>query len=228
MEKVYPILGKIFLVVLVLGSVGLGGAYLNQIGILNTNILNSQSPTPQPRNNTETAANNSYKIESLTTPAPVLEFKTIEAGLDKSSGLSFTKYSVQIPTDWIYNHEYENPGVPTDTLTLTKGEYSIKIFQAATGGAVCLYPGDPGFEGPNSKYDVFVNLTTKDGTNLRRSGTNAYQGNTRGFTVCQKDSEGGYQQPSGYGHIQITTPVNISNPVIEEVDNILKSLFKTS
>jgi hypothetical protein len=68
---------------------------------------------------------------------------------------------------------------------------------------------------------------TKDGTNLRRSGTNAYQGNTRGFTVCQKSSQdGSYGQPTGYGHIQITTPINISNTLLVEIDTILTSISK--
>jgi hypothetical protein len=225
MEKVYPILGKIFLALLALTIVAGGGAYLNQKGYFNTKILDSASPSPLAE--VEYTQQNQYNLEVINTPQAIVQTKVITAGLDKSSGLSFSKYQMIVASGWTDNRVTENEGVPVDTLTLAKGEYNIKIFQAATGGALCMYPNDAVFEGPSSKYDNFVNLTTTDGTQIRRSGTTTYQGNSRGFTVCQKSTQdASYQQPTGYGHISITTPVNFDVATMTEIDGMLTSLQK--
>lgn len=222
MEKVFTALGKLFLVLLILGLLGLAGIYLNKKGYFNTKILNTSSPTPS----ATTSVSGNYNLQVLETPQPVPQSKVVSAGLDATSGLSFTKYQLQLPADWIDSHTYEKTGVPVDTLTLTKGLYQIKIFQAATGGALCLYPGSAPFEGPSSSYDNFVELNTTDGVILRRSGSTAYSGTTRGFTGCQKSADGSYQQPTIFGHVSITTPVSYDLLIITEIDGILTSLKK--
>lgn len=224
MQKLYPLLGKIFIVLVILGGLALAGRYLTQSGVLNTTILNN--PTPSPVAETTNSESNNYNLEVINTPLPAGEAKIITAGLDKSSGLVFSKYQIGLLTGWSEQHESKNEGVPVDTLNITKGEYSISIFQAATGGAICLYPGDAPFEGPSSTYDIFTELVTKDSISLRRSGTDEGSGNSEGFTVCQKSSDSSYQQPTGYGHIQITTPVEPSNSDLAEIDSMLKSLKK--
>ena len=192
--------------------------------VLNTSILNN--PTPSPITELTNSESNNYNLEVINTPLPASEGKTITAGLDKSSGLVFSKYQISILTGWSEKHESKNEGVPVDTLNITKDEYSISIFQAATGGAICLYPGDEPFEGPSSTYDMFTQLVTKDSISLRRSGTDEGSGNSEGFTVCQKSPDGSYQQPTGYGHIQITTPIDPTSSDLAEIDNMLKSLKK--
>ncbi len=222
MEKVFTALGKIFIVLLIMGVVGFTGVYLSKKGYINTKILDNSSPTPI----ATTSVSGNYNLQVLETPLPISQTKVVSAGLDASSGLSFTKYQLQLPGGWIDKHTYENPGVPVDTLLLTKGQYQIKIFQAATGGALCLYPGSAPFEGPSSSFDNFVELNTTDGVTLRRSGTTAYSGTTRGFTGCQKSLDGTYQQPSTFGHISITTPVTYDLLNMTEIDGILTSLKK--
>lgn len=165
---------------------------------------------------------------TTTAPTPTLTptpkaTKTVSAGV--ASGLSFGLYTIDVPDAWTVKQEHEDEPSPMDTLTITKGTYSIKIFQAATGGAMCLFPGDPDFEGPSSRYDTFVAITTKDGTALRRGGTTATSGSTRGFTLCQKGTET-YGQPTGYGHINFTTPATPDLAILAEMDAMIASLMK--
>jgi hypothetical protein len=134
--------------------------------------------------------------------------------------LSFDEYSISIPLTW--SSKKESQSQIDEKLILTKGEYSISIFQAATGGALCLYPNDSDFEGPSSRFENFVSLSTQDNRLLRRSGSL----NTNSFTVCQKSTDGSYQQPTSYGHISIKVPQNYDSLVIKEIDTILSSLKK--
>jgi hypothetical protein len=142
----------------------------------------------------------------------------------KSGGvLVFKAYSLELPSDWAYVKEGQPTGdVPMDKLTLTKGGTKITIYQAATGGAQCLYPGDPDVEGPSSRFTSFVGITTQTGEMLRRG---TAEGST-GFTVCEKQGAGGYGQPTSFGHISITTTGTPNASVIVEIDSILSSLKK--
>ena len=124
-----------------------------------------------------------------------------------------------MPEGWTPNHVTTNEGTWVDTLTITNGAYQIKIFQAATGGAMCLYPGDADFEGPSSRYEAFVELTTKDGILLRRGGT------TKGFTVCQKSTEN-FGQPTVFGHTSYTTPATADTAIVKQMDEMIASLKK--
>ncbi len=192
------------IVVIILGSLTYGGYYfgkqtktIDEIKIRKEKIPTSPSPT--------------------TSPLPLI---TIVAGLPKSAGLSFDQYSIMILADWITKKDSQT--AMDEKLILEKDGYSISIFQAATGGALCLYPGDSEFEGPSSKYEVFTALTTKDGRNLRRSGDK----NGTAFTVCQKSVDNSYQQPTNYGHISIKIPANFTPEMLTEVDSIISSLKK--
>lgn len=91
---------------------------------------------------------------------------------------------------------------------------------------MCLYPGSPSFEGPSSTFDNFVELTTPGAITLRRSGTTATSGSTRGFTVCQKASDGTFQQPTPFGHISYKTPLSPDAATLGEMDAMIASLKK--
>lgn len=111
-----------------------------------------------------------------------------------------------------------------DTLTLTKDKTVTKIFQAATGGAICLYPTDTPMEGPSSSYDTFVELTTQSGDVMRRSSTVG----SKGFTVCMKSpTYGNFQQPTIFGHMSIKTDLTPDPKVLAEIDTMIASLKKT-
>lgn len=196
------------LVLLVLGAMSYGGYYFGK-----------QTKTITKPEAVET----SNEIEEDDSPVPSPTTKpliTLVGGVNKSAGLSFDQYYITTPEGWISKKESQT--AMDEKLTLTKDDYSISIFQAATGGAVCLYPGDAPFEGPNSKYEVFTALTTKDNRILRRSGDK----NGTAFTVCQKSPDGSFQQPTNYGHISIKVPAVSVQEMVAEIDSILSSLKK--
>jgi hypothetical protein len=208
MDRFFSIFGKVMLVLLVLGAMSYGGYYFGK-----------QTKTITKPEAVETA----NEIEESNSPTPTSTAKpliTLVGGVSKSAGLSFDQYYITTPDGWVSKKESQT--AMDEKLTLTKGDYSIVIFQAATGGAVCLYPGDAPFEGPSSKYEVFTALTTKDNRTLRRSGDK----NGVAFTVCQKSADNSYQQPTNYGHISIKMPITWTNEVLSEIDSILSSLKK--
>lgn len=136
--------------------------------------------------------------------------------------LVFNKYSLELPQGWTHTKEGAPSGdIELDKLTLSSGAYTITIYQAATGGALCLYPGDPDSEGPSSRFTSFTEITTSTGEKLRR-GTS--QG-AAGFTVCEEQA-GNWGQPTSFGHISITTPSSPAVSKMLEIDSILTSLKK--
>jgi len=209
MERFFSIFGKVMLVVIVLGGISYGAYYF---GAQTKKIVKPEAI------NTETSSEPTVVLPTLSpTPSNLI---TIVAGVAKSAGLSFDQYSLQTSGDWISKKESQT--AMDETLTLSKEGSEIKIFQAATGGALCLYPNDAEFEGPSSKFEVYTTLTTKDNRTFRRSGE--LNGTT--FTICQKSIDNSYQQPTNYGHISVKLPANYSNEVLVEIDSILSSLKK--
>ena len=199
------------LVLLVLGALTYGGYYF---GTKTKNI-----EKPEAVNTEVTEERVEQTAEPIVTPTPVA-LTAVVGGLPKSAGLSFDQYSVMIPAGW--TSKKESQSAMDEKLILSKDGYTISIFQAATGGALCLYPGDADFEGPSSKYQVFTALTTKDGRTLRRSGDT----NGTAFTVCQKSGDGSYQQPTSYGHMSVALPANWTKEMLTEIDSIISSLKK--
>lgn len=199
------------LVLLVLGSLTYAGYYfgnqtksLSKPEAVKTEVVSEATVTPL---SPSPAADNQKLV-------------TISAGVAKSAGLSFDLYTITTPETWTANKTSQT--AMDEKLVLTKDGYEISIFQAATGGALCLYPGDPAFEGPSSSYQVFTPLVTQDGRNLRRSGDQ----NGVAFTVCQKSPDNSYQQPTNYGHVSIKMPANWTQEMLTEIDTILQSLKK--
>ena len=206
MERFFSIFGKVVLVVIVLGAMTYGGYYFGKQA--------KEIKRPE-------AVKTSSESQETTSPTPTSKpVVTLVGGVNKSAGLSFDQYHVTTPNDWTSKKESQT--AMDEKLILTKDGYSISIFQAATGGALCLYPGDPTFEGPSSKFEVFIPLTTKDGRMMRRSGDK----NGTSFTICQKGQDGSFQQPTNYGHISIKLPADWNQTIIDEVDSIVSSLKK--
>lgn len=160
-------------------------------------------------------------VVPIATPlaSPSADFTRVQSG----GILVFNKYSVDIPNDWTYTKEEAPAGdINIDRLIITKGVYKITIYQAATGGAPCLYPGDPDSQGPSSRFTSFVELSTATNDVLRRG---TAEGSSSGFTVCEKQV-GGFGQPTAFGHISITSPTNSTSLMLKEIDSILSSLRK--
>ncbi len=153
--------------------------------------------------------------QTQVTPTGVSK-KTITAGLDTSSGLSYTKYSIEVPQDWTVTTD-NHQSVPIDTLFITKGDYQIKIFQAPTGDSICLYPGD----------NTFMSLTTVDGLALRRSGTITPGSDAhRSFTICHFSEHYNFQQPTVFGHTSYKTPLTPDEVILRKMDAMISSLKK--
>lgn len=210
MERFFSIFGKVMLVLLVLSAMAYGGYYFG------TQTKYNSKPEAV---TTEDIVEDEIAQPIIATPSPIA-LVTLVAGLPKSAGLSFDQFSIMTPTDWVSKKESQS--ALDEKLILTKEGTTITIFQAATGGALCLYPGDAEFEGPSSKYTVFTNLTTKDGRMLRRSGDT----NGTAFTICQKAPDNSYQQPTNYGHISVKLPTAWDQAGIDEIDSIISSLKK--
>lgn len=208
MDKFFAIFGKVVIVVIILGGVAFGGYYFGNklqktqspIGMKVENVINEAKPTDKP-----------------TVEEPTI---SIKAGVAKSANLSFDQYTINASHKWAVKRE--NQTANDEKLILSKDGYQVSIFQAATGGALCLYPTDGEFEGPSSKFETFIELKTKDGRTLRRSGDK----NGTSFTVCQKSQDGSYQQPTNYGHISIKIPAAWNQSVLTEIDTIISSLKK--
>ncbi len=219
MDKFFSFLGKAVLVLAILGGVSYGAYMLgrktqpSESGAVATAVTPTAEPTIDPGLMPEKLPEESKKTTIVT------------AGVGAESGLSFTKYQLTVPQSWTPSHTTTNEGTWVDTLTLTKGTTTFKIFQAATGGAMCLYPDDADFEGPSSRYDSYIELQTADGVMLRRGTTNTNNGATKGYTICQKGTET-YGQPTGFGHMSLTTGLPVDPTVIAEVDAMIASLKK--
>ena len=214
MERFFSVFGKIALVIIVAGSLTWAGFYFGQKTRININQAISQTenrkdnteqeqPVPKPTSSTENTPKNK-----------------VTGGVSKSAGLSFDQYTLDLPVTWSFSKE--NQTLMDEKLIMTKDGYSITIFQGATGGALCLYPGDSDFEGPSSKFSYYKELTSQDGRTLRRSG----ETNGTAFTVCQKSTDGSFGQPTNYGHISIKLPSAWDENGLKEIDAIITSLKK--
>lgn len=149
-------------------------------------------------------------------PCPSVKTKqTVKGG----GILSFPKYELTLPSDWTWAREA--PIADNEKIKLSKGEYGITISQGGFGGAMCLYPGDPDFEGPAGRYTKYVDITTKSGDKLRRSTPES----GTGFGVCYL-SDYGWGAPTIYGHIGLTTPAVPTDTMLKEMDTILASITK--
>lgn len=157
--------------------------------------------------------------------SPVTQTQTPSGPTTITGGgvLVFKAYILGVPSGWTSKKETAPAGeIELDRLTLTKDNYKITIYQAATGGAMCLYPGDAKIEGPSSSYDSYVDLTTSTGEKLRKSTS----GVNKSATVCELQ-QGGWGQPTSFGHISIEVPANGgTSAMTQEIDQILMSIKK--
>lgn len=201
MKIILPILSVIILL-LVVGSTAF---YFGQKSLVSNKII---TPTPTP-------AWQSSLGGALASPSITLAFRTVPAG----GVLTYSAYTISIPTDWTYTKQ---DGQNLDTLIIYKGENKLQIFQGATGGATCLYPGDINVEGPSTRFATFKDIKTLNGTLLRRGidSTQDYVG------VCEKQKTA-FEEPTSFGHITYLTPgVTPSAELLLAMDSMVASLRK--
>lgn len=199
----YFLAGVLFLTVLI-AIVG-GGFYM---GRRQKAPLPSPPATPSP--------DEEITLPPGTTPLPAPK-KTFSGG----GILSFASYSGETPDDWTVSKESQGPDI--ERVYLDKDGYQISIMQGATGGVLCLYPGDPAFEGPSATYDTFVEIVGAGGELFRRGGADGSQVDWEGFTICQmRDNQ--FIAPTIFGHISYRAPKNYEEQVLAEMDAIVASL----
>jgi hypothetical protein len=212
MDKFFTVFGKIILLLLIVSGAG----YLA--------YRYTTPPAPTTNQAVLTGTITTAPSETIT-PSPVQSSQTVTAGLNFAGGISFPAYTITIPADWTVTHT-NNPGEsPSDYLTVSKGSYQFKIMQGATGGAMCLYPGEPDQEGPSSRYTSFVEFTGTN-TNIFRRGTSpAPSGYASGYTVCMKNgNDASYGQPTGFGHISYGAPASPDPSILTQMDTMIASL----
>ena len=174
-----------------------------------------QRSTNQSKEMTTTPTPTAFVTQEVLEETPVTENKvTVEAG----GVLVFNAYTLQIPDDWAQGREKDQD---LDRLTISNGSYNIKIFQAATGGAPCLYPGDADVEGPSSRFISFVEFNGASNNQFRRGTT----GPQNSMTVCEMQS-GNWGQPTSFGHISYQMPANPDENMIKIMDTIISSIKK--
>ncbi len=214
MDKFFTAFGKIILILLVVGGVGYATYTYSKISVTQTPQTNQGETTTVPSTN---------PVIPTPTPQPL---QTVTAGLNHSGGISFPGYTILVPAGWTVNHQGTSGASPSDTLTLTNSGYQIKIYQAATGGAPCLYPGDPDQEGPSSRFTSFIEFMGSNNNTFRRSSSSNSTEASTGYTLCMKgNGNTTFGQPTGFGHISYTAPSN--NPdesVLSRMDVMIASL----
>lgn len=136
---------------------------------------------------------------------------------------SFISYSIKYPNTWKSNEEKNET---SNTFILSKGNYSIEIYQAPVGGSGCIFEGEVP-EGPfgdyrNEKYtqieseiEVFRRTKTKDPNSP----------NNILFSFCAKPKESEYFQiPTSVGGISYKVPLDYKDAVLTEMDRIISTL----
>jgi hypothetical protein len=210
--------GKLAAIVIVAALLVGGGVYLGQ-NMNKSSVPPSASPVPEissvPSPTTgqvTTAPTASQESGKLT--------KTVTAGGAK--GTAFGVYAIDFPQDWT---ETKEKNELTDKLTLSKGLYSLTIYQAPMGGGGCLYPGDA--DSPMAqKFTDFVNITGAE-FSLRRSwNKTGNPAGTIGYTVCQKGQDNSYGSITSYGAISVKSPDPSDPKIMAEIDSILTSVVK--
>lgn len=211
-----------FLIVVIITLVGALAYFIGQ-----RTAPNQASPTPSPSNGA-VACTMDAKLcpdgSSVGRVAPSCEFAPCPSPTMQAVAgggiLSFPSYELLIPADWTVNRESDNPDM--ERITVSGDSITLSITQGGFGGSICLFPGDADFEGPSARYDYYQGITTRSGDKLRRAWTTG----SGGFAICQL-TDYGWNAPTLYGHISVTTPTSTNEDTLNLLDAVLTSLKTT-
>lgn len=220
MDGFFSFLGKLTIILIIVGVL-LGGGYYLGTGKLPFPM----SPAPGAVTTTApTGQSSPGGALPLTTPVltntPAASPSSQTVSVDRVSGTSFGSFTISVPTTWTVKKEITAGA--SARVTISRGNYSMGIYQAATGGAQCVYPGEAQAE-MSTAFGPFVTLHDASGNEFRRA---TPAGSASGFTVCQK-SNGLFGLPTNYGHVTYGTPVSPDPGVLQEMDAIFATLKKT-
>ena len=185
-------------------------------------MKNSKSPTGVPQiaapEPTSTISIIIKQPSTQPTVAPTL--KTVTGGMDNDS-TSFKPYTVKIPDGWTDTIEKTEI---TNTLKLTKGAYSMSIYQAPMGGGGCLYPGDAD-QVMAQNFTNYYEIKTAANTFRLSYNKTGNQPGTIAYTVCQGNN-GTFGSPTSFGGISVKTPDPSDPNTMNEIYSIISSLTK--
>lgn len=217
MDKFFAALGRVFFLV-VLAAILVGGGYLL------ASKFRPGAVSPKGANQVVTM---SSPLTSMTNK-PVVKtpvFKTITAGLPKSAKLSYYQYKITFPDNWSVSNQGDL-AIPTERLVLSKNGHQLSIYQAATGGADCVYPGDSTPEGPAGMYGSYVEFAGNDKITYRRGMVDSTNISTQNFGVCARVQNISFGEPTPFGHILYQTPKAFDQDILAEMDGIVASLTR--
>lgn len=141
----------------------------------------------------------------------------------KMKDLAFAQFMISYPPAWI---EKEEKNELTNTITFTKGEAEIKIYQAPMGGSACIFEGEMP-EGPATDYRKakYVDIKNKSEIILRRITPDTLNGKvTYSFCSNSLQSPTTFGIPTLFGGITYTL-TNPSETDLKEMDTILSTLL---
>lgn len=213
MDRFFAIFGKVLLGIILLTAVLGAGYYIGT-------AKNKPEPTPViTPTKAITLVTTIPTKEASSTPSPTAmeEKKILSGGL--SSGTSFKKYTIQVPSGWTDKKE----GTPEviDKLTLTKEDYSFIIYQAAMGGGGCIYKGDP----PTQMAQSFGNYVEINGTaGVYRRSWNTDVNTHISYSVCQKGNENSFSSATIFGKVDVVSPSPADEKILAEIDAMIASL----
>ncbi len=194
-------------VILIVAIIGIGAYMLGKKQNVSqpTPVVKSISPTSVPPSVTQT-------IVSPTITKPTASGKKVSAGIKNQF---FSPYTVTVPVGWEDKH---TSNTASDVLTLTKGQNTLTISQAAAGGGSCIFPGDTP-EPMAQTFTSFVGITSTS-SQFRRG-----MSQDGSYTVCEQKS-GGYAFPTSYGYITYAVATPTDQSTLAEMDGIIASLSK--
>ncbi len=136
---------------------------------------------------------------------------------------SASAYTISYPGDWTKDTKRD---AITDTLTLTKGEYSIKIYQAPMGGSGCTFKGDaPSEMSQDYSNKEFVEIKAGD-TTFRRVMITSGNPPIPTYTFCASNpsTKGSFGAPTSFGAITYTVPAAPDEVILSQMDSVIASL----
>ena len=141
--------------------------------------------------------------------------------------LSYSPFTISYPQTWTAS---ASASANQLSLAIFRNNYEIDISQAAVGTSVCLFSDSPAFNGLSGdlRGKQYKELTTNAGLTLRRY-FNANAGSTSTMYFCEHQANGQYfVTPLTIGGLVYTVPAQYDPDVINEMDNIVKTITVTS
>lgn len=213
----FSLIGKVLIVVILIVALVGGGVVLGK----NMNKKSQDSAANTKGEEPVTQEDGTEKVnETLptSTPEPTKILGQPVMGGQSNGSTSFKPYKLLVPEGWVKTVEQNEV---TDTLTLKKDGYEIKIYQAPMGGSMCIYPGDA--EGDfKQKYEKFKEFAGTGGNTYRRSWDEKAGPIT--YTVCQKGDEGTFGTFTIFGGVTVKSPNPPEEAMMQEIDEMIASL----